>query len=217
LMLWLVRQVYRDSDRDPAALADRACFPSEAAIRIHLLGALIPALIKANPHDDSEPGRPRRQWDPVRAQLWLCYLARHLNRLHTPDLAWWQLGQAISPLGFGAGAGLAIAIGAGLGAGLPAGPTVKPLTAGLAVGPMAGLSAGLGVGLLFARWRRGLPARQHRRPLGVARVLAAFVSAPGAVLVTALGAGLSLGLACLRPSLSAATPPTSSAAARAAV
>jgi hypothetical protein len=194
LMLWLISQVYRGGEGDPAALADPGRFPSEVAIRAHLLGALIPALVKGNPPDDGEPGRPRRQWDPAHAQRWLCYLALHLNQLHTPDLAWWRLGQAVPPLGFGLSAAVAIAIGAGLGAGLPAGPTVTPLMAGLAVGPVAGLSAGLGVGLLFARWRRGHPGQ--RGGTGFAgRLRTALESALVAVLVTAVGAGVTLGLA----------------------
>jgi hypothetical protein len=195
LALWLMRHVYLDHGEDPAALEDRSVFPTVAAIQQHLSDALIPALINANPPDPGEPGRPKRSWDPGRASGWLRYLAQHLGRIGTPDLAWWQLWLAVSPGGFGLGAGLAVGLGAAVAAGLPAGPTVGPVEAGIAVGLAGGLTGGAGIGLVLAGWRArasasGLSGNSSSGPW--ARV---FVSAPGAILVTAAGAGLTLGLA----------------------
>jgi hypothetical protein len=96
LMLWLIRQVYLDARRDPGELADAASFPDPEVIQAHLLQAMIPALITANPPDPDVSGRPRHAWSVPHAQRWFGYLAYHLNRLETRDLAWWQLRAATS-------------------------------------------------------------------------------------------------------------------------
>ena len=155
-----------------------------------LAANLIPALIAANPPDATKSGRPRRRWDPGEAQRWLRYLACHLKRQGTPDLAWWQLWQAVPPAGFGLGSGLAVGIGAALGAAVPAGPTVGPVIAGLVVGLAAGLTGGVGVGLVFARWNVPRRLGRSRREPGVRHLAALFVSVPGAVLALAAGAGI---------------------------
>jgi NACHT domain len=195
LALWLVRHVYLDHGENPAPLEDTCVFPTAAAIQQHLSDALIPALINANPPDPAEPGRPKQHWDPDRASSWLRYLARHLDRIGTPDLAWWQLWLAVPPGGFGLGAGLAVGFGAALGAALPAGPTVGPVMAGLVVGLAGGLTGGMGIGLVLARWRARASASRLSGSSSSGRWARIFVSAPGAVLVTAVFAGLTLGLA----------------------
>lgn len=194
LMLWLVRHVYFDRGLDPAALADHHAFPTAEAIQQHLAEALISALIEANPPDAAQPGRPKRRWEPDKAERWLRNLARHLSRLETADLAWWQLWQAVPTATFGLSAGFAVAIGAGLAAAIP-GPTAGPVLAGIVVGLVAGLTGGLGVSLVLARWRS--PVRAARAPgrSAAARVTDFFVSAPAAVLVAATGSGLTVGLA----------------------
>ena len=195
LMLWLVRHVYLDTGRDPSGLADSSVFPTAETVQAHLMDDLIPALISANPPNQAQLGRPRRNWDPGKAQRWLRYLACHLRRQRTPDLAWWQLWKAIPPAGFGLGAAFAVGLGAALGAGVPAGPTVEPLTAGLVVELAAGLTGGLGVGLVFARWcGLGQLGRLHEKD-GPGRLFHVFVSVPGAVLISAAGAGVTVGLA----------------------
>jgi hypothetical protein len=201
LMLWLVRNVYLNGEQDtgrllsPAELTDTSLFPTPIAVTRHLLDALIPSLIEANPPNRAEPGRPRRRWDIPHTQQWLIYLAGTLEEENTASLAWWRLWQVVPLAVLALGTGIAVAFGAGVGAGLPAGPTVGPVMAGLVVGPVAGLTGALGVGLLFATWRR--PGRRWttRGWPGLRRIATGFVSAPGAVLVTALGAGLTLGLA----------------------
>lgn len=66
--------------RDPAELcsADRE---DRAAVEALLLDGLIPASYR-------QPGR----WTATQAEVWLTFLARHLERtVKSPDIAWWQL------------------------------------------------------------------------------------------------------------------------------
>ena len=169
LMLSLAREVYINAPaadrRDPAELTNAAAFPSSLAIRDQLLDSLIPALVAADTARRADNGHPPRRWGTGQAERWLKCLARHLDRLHTPDLAWWQLGQAVPSIWFGLAAGLAVAIGAGLAAALPAGPAVGPILAGIVVGPAAGLTCGMAIYVLFATWRQSISI-QSPRPRG---------------------------------------------------
>src|SRR5262249_48345912 len=75
--------VYSDTpDHDPAELLDAIVFPTAEAIEDHLLATFVPTVYR---HDE----------DLDRAQQWFGYLARHLARLGTHDLAWWQLPAAV--------------------------------------------------------------------------------------------------------------------------
>ena len=103
LALWLLRKVYLDTQRDPAALTDKKCFPTADAITRHLLDDLVGAALSANPpehnpddpDDFDHPFRPRRHWDPGDAQRWLSFLAHHRNDSGTRDLQWWRLHRAV--------------------------------------------------------------------------------------------------------------------------
>jgi hypothetical protein len=94
LMVALARAVYSEGDmtrRDdptchPDALLDTTRFDSPQRLREHLLGSFIPSVYHTT--------RPST-WNPQRAQRWLGYLAAHLDRLGTPDLAWWELGTSV--------------------------------------------------------------------------------------------------------------------------
>lgn len=78
LMVGLARTVYSDTpDHDPVELLDTDRFPTAEAIEDHLLGDFVPTVY--------------RDADPERAGHWLGYLAHHLDRLGTRDLAWWRL------------------------------------------------------------------------------------------------------------------------------
>ena len=92
LALWLVRHVYLDQGLDPVVLEDVSRFPTAELIQRHLAAELVPALIKANPPDPADPGRPLRSWDPDKAQrslgtFWLAISA------HWAHLTWpgWEL------------------------------------------------------------------------------------------------------------------------------
>ncbi|AEW99697.1 Sio3 (plasmid) [Streptantibioticus cattleyicolor NRRL 8057 = DSM 46488] len=82
LMVALARAVYSDlPDRDPGELLDGDRFRTVEAIEDHLLDSFLPAVYR-----DERPARRDRH---VRG---LTFLARHLTRLGTHDLEWWNLG-----------------------------------------------------------------------------------------------------------------------------
>ncbi|MFE7313439.1 caspase domain-containing protein [Streptomyces sp. NPDC057555] len=109
-------------------------------------------------------GSGNRRWAPEHAQHWLAYLAAHLDRLGTRDLAWWELGTTMSrslrmlvvgflaALAFGVPTGVAntlvdlIATSHGLG---------FALVRGIAAGVPHGLVAGLGFAVLYGSRYRG--------------------------------------------------------------
>ncbi|MFJ4526192.1 NACHT domain-containing protein [Streptomyces sp. NPDC088810] len=71
---------------EPDELLDQTRFSTRHAIETHLFAAYIPAVYRA----------PTR-WDPEHAKRILTFLANHLEhtRHGTPDLAWWQLQNAV--------------------------------------------------------------------------------------------------------------------------
>ncbi|MDX2934480.1 NACHT domain-containing protein [Streptomyces ipomoeae] len=97
LALFLARTIYNPRPDeagprlpDPAELCDTDRFPTETALRAHLLNAFIPAAYR--PHS-LHPCR----WTPARAEHVLRKIARHLeHRRHgTVDIAWWELRYAL--------------------------------------------------------------------------------------------------------------------------
>ncbi|MBG7704672.1 NACHT domain-containing protein [Streptomyces sp. MC1] len=77
LMVAMARAVYGDTGKDPAELLqDR--FADPAVLERHLLEAYVPAAFADSPH-------------AAKAHRWLCYLAGHMQRQTTRQLAWWQL------------------------------------------------------------------------------------------------------------------------------
>lgn len=86
LMVGLARAIYSDpAGHDPSVLLDTDRFGSQYELEDHLLGSFIPTVYR-----DRQP-----RWDPERVRSWLGYLAQHLDRLGTHDLAWWQLGNTM--------------------------------------------------------------------------------------------------------------------------
>ncbi|MFD9811701.1 helix-turn-helix domain-containing protein [Streptomyces sp. NPDC059080] len=152
LMVALARAVYSDTpDHDPAELLDGERFGGPEALEDHLLESFLPTVYR-HPLPSAPGARPRRTFAPDRARHWLGHLAHHLNRLETPDLAWWRLGgglrrgprTAVTALVTGlaigvADAALATAVGA-----------PYPLADGAFVGLLAGLMFGLVYWLMFA-------------------------------------------------------------------
>ncbi len=144
LMVGLARTIYSDTpDHDPAALLD---YPTRDAIERHLLGSFVPTVYRHQPVD--------------RVEHWLGFLAHHLDRLGTHDLAWWQLGNRMpgwlrmvvsgSVLGIAAGLPAALLIGLVhvMGIGTPDSGFATGLSAALAAGPAEGLAASLTIGLV---------------------------------------------------------------------
>ncbi|MET8454055.1 NACHT domain-containing protein [Streptomyces sp. NPDC005209] len=77
LMVAMVRAVYNETGNDPAELLqDR--FDDPAVLERHLLEAYVPAAFADSPHTEQ-------------AHRWLRYLATHMQRQTTRQLAWWKL------------------------------------------------------------------------------------------------------------------------------
>lgn len=186
LMVFLARTVYSDTPgHDPTELLDTHRFPTAQAVQDHLLAAFIPAVYQAD-----HPGT-RRRWPTDRAHRYLTYLASHLHKAGTRDLAWWQLRDTIPrshrTLIFAVVDGLvtgpASRLVFGLMYGLEAGVWVA---AGLAVTLASGLTVALTVGLT-----KGLRGQRLR---GTPRFLSSrFTIAPGTGLVVGLMVGLTDG------------------------
>lgn len=147
LMVGLARTIYSDTpDHDPAELLDVDRYGTRDAIERHLLASFVPTVYRHQPVD--------------RVEHWLGFLAHHLDRLGTHDLAWWQLGNrmpgwlrmVVSGVVLGIAAGLPAALLIGLvhlvGIGTPGSGPATGLSAALAAGPAEGLAASLTIGLV---------------------------------------------------------------------
>ena len=203
LMVSLARTIYSDTPgHDPAELLDTDRYGDRETIERHLLGSVVPTVYR------QQPGGQRH--DVERVEYWLGYLAHHLDRLGTHDLAWWQLGSRLSGwlrmvvsgsvLGLAGGLPAALAIGlitafglggaGGLGAGLAAAVAAGPMET-LAVGLTLGLTHGVVLkvgGALFE------PSRVRIRLRGSRRSWVTFLRrlVVGFAVGTGLGAGLGI-------------------------
>jgi hypothetical protein len=96
LMAALARSIYTIPDRQPRMLLSKASNSSESALERHLLESFIPAVYADRP---AAPGQTisarRRQWDAALARRYLSFIAEHLHRHKTRDLAWWELHSAL--------------------------------------------------------------------------------------------------------------------------
>lgn len=193
LMVGLARAIYSDpAGRDPSVLLDTDRFGSQYELEDHLLSSFIPTVYR---------GR-----DAERARGWLSYLAKHLDRLGTHDLAWWQLGGAMRRgsrmLVVGLVSGPAVGLVSGLLIWLAASVTgdraLVALTATLGnwlgFGLALGLAHGVGITLGGGAFE---PSRVRLRTHGGARQLRARFGPRVMVgLVAGVSLGLVLGLAC---------------------
>ncbi|CCK25535.1 hypothetical protein BN159_1156 [Streptomyces davaonensis JCM 4913] len=126
LNVWLARTVYASPSSDPAELIRSTDADS---LQHHLLDALVPAVFSAEPTagDPSVPDVRRTaatRWRPEDARTSLSFLAAHIKRQGTDDIAWWELHRALRPS--------------------PAGPLSGPVA-----GSVVGLGAGCMVGDYF--------------------------------------------------------------------
>lgn len=93
LMVSLARSIYSDdSRRDPSELLDSERFPTSDSLANHLLAEFIPSAYRQIPSDRQIELTP---WPVENVERWLGWLASHLERRGTRDLAWWQLNEAI--------------------------------------------------------------------------------------------------------------------------
>ncbi|OLF06704.1 hypothetical protein BLA60_31090 [Actinophytocola xinjiangensis] len=207
LMVGLARTLYSDTpDHDPAELLDTARFPTQESIERHLLANFVPTVYR--------PGSP--DLDTERVQHWLGFLAHHLHRLGTPDLAWWQLGDRMprwlrmvvagTSVGLLAGVvagvvtGLVHTLGVGTAGGTGSG-FADGLSAGLRAGPLdaltMALTVGLGHGAVLAFGGRTVfePSRVRIQRRAARRLGAPFLRRLAVGLAVGSGLGVGLGLA----------------------
>ena len=196
LMVGLARAIYSDpAGRDPAELLDVDRFGSQYALEDHLLGSFIPTVYR-----DRHP-----RWDREQAGRWLSYLARHLDKLGTSDLAWWQLGTTMSRVSRMAAVGLLAGVVIGVLTGsmislvgaVAGGPVLLGLVAGVGNWLGFGLALGLahGAGITFGGGAF-VPSRVRLRTRGGSRQLRArFVPRLLIGVVGGAGLGVVLGLA----------------------
>ncbi|GAB4002865.1 hypothetical protein GCM10029992_42380 [Glycomyces albus] len=84
----MARTVYSDTpDAHPSELLDTDRFSDAETIERHLLGSFVPTVYRPRPGS--------RRYEPDQVRSWLGYLARHLKRLDSHDLAWWQFGDSM--------------------------------------------------------------------------------------------------------------------------
>ncbi|MFE0252406.1 helix-turn-helix domain-containing protein [Streptomyces sp. NPDC059010] len=142
LMVSLARTIYSDTPgHDPADLLKPELFATPQELEDHLLDNFIPTVYRHRPQDAP------RDCDPDRARRWLGYLAHHLTRQKTPDLAWWRFGNGLHrstrSLVTALVTGLAIGLVDGAVSATIRGELIGPLLDAAIVGPLAGLMFGL--------------------------------------------------------------------------
>lgn len=91
LMVYLVRTMYAVPGTDPAQLCDQDRFTSRLTIEHHLLNGFLPAVYDTR----SELVATGRKYRLTHVRRWLGFLAGHLDRLGSQELAWWQLPAAV--------------------------------------------------------------------------------------------------------------------------
>ncbi|MGW1372994.1 helix-turn-helix domain-containing protein [Streptomyces sp. NPDC002446] len=148
LMVTLARAVYSDTpDHAPASLLDTRRFGSPEELEDHLLDNFTATVYRPRPEHHTG-SRPRRTFDPERAQYWLGYLAHHLTRLDTPNLEWWRLGCVLRRSTRTLVSALVICLAIGIVDGA-VGTLFDPLEYQLADGLVAGVLAGLLFGIAY--------------------------------------------------------------------
>jgi len=96
LMLFLARTAYEAADSTPEEMLDPERFGDVHTLEKHLLDRFVPTVfVTRPPPPHPSPTRPARQWDPQVAVRTLAFLAHHLDRLGSRDLAWWRLRAAV--------------------------------------------------------------------------------------------------------------------------
>lgn len=161
LMVALARTMFSDTEADPAELLSVRGEDSAAtreAIEHRLLAGFVPAAYTGAGAD--------------RAEDRLRFLARHLSRLETHDIAWWRLVQAVPRTVVGIICGLALATASFLAAGFAgwmghwpdSGAQRAWLITCVVAGAICGVAGGVVVG--YGRGVRLSPARIHLRVRG---------------------------------------------------
>lgn len=123
---------------DPAELCDTRRFPTHTRVEEYLFDAFIPAAYR-HPR-----GARHGPWTSEKAATYLAFLARHLERDSTTDLAWWQLRRAAPYRLFLFSSMAAFAGVAGVGGAIATG--LRGLAVGLGYGLLLGYTLGTALG-----------------------------------------------------------------------
>jgi hypothetical protein len=191
LVVSLARTVYLAPETMPSELLDVSRFPDREAVERRLFDGLIPAVYGKK--SGSSEGKQSPTCDPVLDQVrrWLTFLAGHLDRHRTFDLAWWQLTYALSSPQAGALAGIltTLTIGLTIAASLaivsaPLNGLVFEVTFGVFAGLAAGISTRPAINSPAGRPNR-LPRRLRLRLSGPVAGLGLLVGLVGAMVFSA--------------------------------
>jgi hypothetical protein len=143
LMVALARAIFSDTNADPAELLE---YTSAAELEDRLLAGFVPAVYSRVRHD-------KQPCSAEDAHHYLGFLANHLQRLGTYDLAWWQLVTAVPRIVIGLACGFMIVLVLWFGVGLltvlgswTADGRMALLVAGAAVALVNGLAIGVVIG-----------------------------------------------------------------------
>ncbi|MEU6260381.1 NACHT domain-containing protein [Streptomyces sp. NPDC047043] len=183
LMVSLARTIFGDHPGDPGELLDTSRFPTAPMIEQHLVDSFVPVAYDGGSLREESLRRNRK----THRSLW--FLAHHLDRLGTQELAWWELRQAVPRPVLAGAATLAIALVGTLGVGFFFGPVI---------GPLVGLFGALVMGVSVAVFEPPAPAdvqlrsRTRRTPLSQRFTLGVVASGVG----PGTAVGLAIFLAC---------------------
>ena len=180
LMVALARAVYSAPGAAPGELIAHEQSTDQGELERHLLDAFVPATYQQAPPDSTSiPALGRVAYPPLQARVWLTFLARHLARLDTGDLAWWRLADMMPRAALAVGTALPVGLLFGLASSVAVGsiftPDHHPLANRGFVGLEYGFVFGLAVGvtaLLSRAWGRFVLARfVERRIVMIPRLL----------------------------------------------
>jgi DNA-binding SARP family transcriptional activator len=191
LMVDLARTAYAHPGSNPADLCDSTRFPDRGAIEGHLLDAYLPAVYRQAPAPPAQHDRPAsaRSYEPRQAERWLTFLAQHVHRLPTGNLAWWRLDKAVPRLISSLYLGLPAAVLFAVAGWLAGGPVI---------GTVYGLSFAVAGCVTHAFGRRPGPLHVEFRMRGTAvRFLRRFVVGVVMAVILGLGWSLSVGVVVL--------------------
>jgi NACHT domain len=128
---------------------------SPEAIEKHLLSAFVKASYRPRQGEKNLP------WPGTEAQRWLSFVAKHLQEKGRPNLAWWELREAVPswlpPVTVGVVSALAAGVAAALG-----GHVGRGIGIGLGLGMLVGLAIAVLPGEILARYiRKNNPPRSY--------------------------------------------------------
>jgi hypothetical protein len=177
LSLELVLRAYAAPQTSPTELLNTTRFATAGAIERYLMETALVRAASGGGASDPEPGE--------RAVPWLGFLAAHLVRLGTVNLAWWRLSREVSQAVF-----LVVAALVGTVAGFFGGLAFTSSWVGVAIGVVAAGVTAVGLGRSVTAAPFPAHVRLSGRPSVVACALGTGVGVAAGVVVWASGGGL---------------------------